>query len=80
MIGKVSRKIKRAKIKRYRCNGIEIYKKDNKQVLKEIIEQNDISIISKKLIQTTQIKRELVEAISSLEKLLKLVITKTTCF
>ena len=49
----------------------DFIKKDNKQVLKEIIEQNDISIISKKIDTNYPNKEELVEAISSLEKVIE---------
>lgn len=49
----------------------DFVKKDNRQILKEIIKQNDISIISKKIDTNYPNKEELVKAISILEKVIE---------
>jgi len=49
----------------------DLVKKDNKQILKEIIEKNDVSIISEKIDTNFPNKKELEDSILALEKIIK---------
>ena len=49
----------------------DFVKKDNKQILKEIIEKNDVSIISEKIDTNFPNKKELEDSILALEKIIK---------
>ncbi|WP_198304772.1 L,D-transpeptidase family protein [Arcobacter vandammei] len=65
-------KLKELKLKDINAHWDRIYvKKDNKKVLKEAIESNNISLISENLDTNFPNKKELVDAISSLESIIE---------